>query len=1034
MSVVNSCLPCYRGAVVAALSKYLNYDDAIKHLAIWDYTLAPDPDLFPKTLVGNRKALIEAGKSVKADSKFGHDSNIYLLRLLAEFNDSTIETSACYTLAHALIDLDLPRNGAECDPKIAVVMAQMLKDTGLINPKDFVTAAERAVSVESAGSPAEAAHEFLTRLASKLKMHSVRRNNDNCMSGVKLRVEGKEDPVDAVDNPPIDTIKINYLPLDDCYRKSGVSVAFFANVLFITVKKGPSVIITTKDIPRIQYYLNARASVLKLHGYMAVTYNEHVLRDALSYFDQKLALCANKDRFAEAFVSASNVSVNGLAGFLSKHGYEEMSKDHIAEGLETIIQLPEFLNKVSRLKVSQHRAFRSIVRIAMPPSYDVPGIFSDEKKLHNTKNGVGAELKDDPEAESVYLDFLAYNRLAFCRQFHKQYGRYPGKVDDAKNSEEERYNECVLTGAEMTISLHLARRVNLRGCLAYQSHTGNLGAHFKDTAMAPHSLDASELEDYQTNQMAYMATAQVPFDLERWRSDLGTTSYKHYHKVGFKNEVAKEKGRLFFISELGDKLLLGELEDNIGSFLKNCPGNAVGAPPGDVANSIFMAMCKKPIDGQAKLLISDDISKWSPYMPVRVQQDSADFWSEVFDQEWISRSTAINRDDLVVLDTAGWKASYPSHGSNKEGQTGKQMSYLMTNLKAFAVAKCRGKYGGEKLFSGAVNLLTFLDDGFTAADIDVDRYKEISGKVLKVLIKVQEQCGFIMKLKKSFPSDRYCQFLSREYYMGGRVYDYVKSVTKRAMRVDELVTALPEDIREVTAWATGATESGTPKEYVYACYLMDCARTTARKLGKAVKADPLHASFLLAPVAGGGAGVMPPHGVVASLVKDMYTEQLEVLRKAAHHFPAVRAHYARIVNAEVKRKSGRGILRAHKTVTLMLAKMSEQRVTRAIEDKFLGNGGSCYVREMVESCNGPLIEEFGVAVARSNQKVLGVNLDDLYESSPLKMYDSILAKFKKSATLTAALGKEVTRSIIKAYKDDACKCFDVWCSVGRFSF
>lgn len=1029
MSVVNSCLPCYRGAAVHDLAKYLAYEDSIKFPSIWNYTLNPAPDLFPGTEVGNRQALISDGVDVSKDAEFGFDSNKYLLNLLSQRANWLIDTDACYEFSHKLLKEDLPMSKVHVDPRVAEFGMDLVKDSGLINPKDFMDAAVATAASESVGVQGEKVMNILQRIPDMTKMHSSRRIKKEIMEGdYRMAKDYKKAISDAQVRNPAD-IAINYMPLGQEFPNISFRVATFSSCYFVMFEgdETEGYILTAKDFPRMSYYINAKTSVIKLSAYMKDVYHDFTLELALDYFTRLFQVRGARDRMPEAFVSASNISLNTLAGFLSAKGMTEMIADHMSEGLEDLVPHKVFLSKFVGLNDVQHRLFRSVIRIAMPPSYDVPGIFSDERKLHMTKNPIGGEIS--PEAEQTYLDFQAYNRLAFCRQFKKQYGRYPGRVDNPTTDDEKKYNACVESRSGMKITLELARRINLRGALAYQSRSGNVGAHLKDTAMMPHSLTPSSRGITETNQIAYMASAQEVLDLEEWRRTFANEDYVHYHKVGYKNEVAKEKGRLFFISELKDKLLLGELEDNIGVFLKGCPGNAVGAPPGDVANSIFSAMCTEPVDGEAKLLISDDISKWSPYMPLRVQRDSANFWSEVFDQPWIASSTAINERDYVVLDTAGWRAHYMSKGSNKEGQTGKQMSYIMTNLKAFAVAKCRGKYGGKKLFNGAVNLLTFLDDGFTAADLSTETYKETADEVLKTLVAVQRDCGFIMKLKKSFPSDRFCQFLSREYYMGARIYDPVKSVTKRSLRQDELVTSLPEDIREVTAWASGATESGTPKEYVYACYIIDCARTVTRKTGIAVKPDHNDVSFLFAPTAAGGCGAMPPHGVLASLVKDMYVEQLEILRIGCFISPAIRAKYVRVINADVSMKSGRGILRAHKTVTLQLNKMSEQRVTRAIEAKFLANGGSAYIRDMLSACSGPEIEDFGLNVAASNRQVLGVNLDDLYESSPLSMYDAILAKFKKSDTLTASLGKDVTRGLIRAYKSDAIKCQTIWLSL-----
>lgn len=1032
MSVVNSCLPCYRGDATKHIAAHLPYRVMSKYLGLFDYTLSPTGTMFEGLPAGNRKQMILEGHKADCDWEFSMFANKQVMRILEEASDWEIDTKACYSFVSYLDELTslLPRSQLYVAPDCIPAAMKLVKDCGLVNPNDFLAAANRVASTEDAGVAGDKSLNLISRMKTIVKMRSVRDHVRAQESGYVRTKEHRNRDVLSGTVKDLKSILINYLPLSGEFPNAALRITFLCGVFFVYLPDGRGLALTAKDLDRIAFHVNAVSAMTKFGQYMDETYNDGTVNTSLVYFRSLVKAGKDMDKVPEAFVSASNISINILAGFLSRNGMAEMIADHIEEGLELVIPHQDFLNRLSGLNDKQHRAFRSIIRVALPPSYDVPGIFCKEKELHSTKNPVGGEIgntdEDKAASEKIYTDFLAYNRLSFIRQFYLQYHRYPGKVDDPVTDDEKKYNRCVAEQTKMTLTLDLASAVNLRGCLAYQKRSSNIAAHFKDTAMAPHSYTPSKCPQSDTNQLVHLATAEETLDLEKYRSSLATDCETHFHKVGFKNESAKEMGRLFFIAELPDKMLLGEVEDNVGAFLKGVPGNAVGAPPHDVANTIFKSMCVAPAADEAKLLVSDDISKWSPYMPLRVQKDSTAFWEEVFDQPWMTHIDKLNENDTVVLDAQGWRAHYPSNGSNKEGQTGKRMSYLMTNLKAFAIARCRGKYGGEKLFSGAAHLLTFLDDGFTAVDLKVEGYKATAAKVLNELVHVQEKCGFKMKLKKSFPSDRFCQFLAREYFMGGRVYDYTKSIVKRCLFSEDIVTALTEDIREVGAWGSGAVESGTPKEYVYSCYLADCCKAVARKTRIQLEADPKQLVWLFAPTASGGCGAMPPHGILASLVKDMYVEQLEIVRAAALLYPSVRTNYAKILNAECTHKSGRGILRAHKTVTLGIGKMSEQRVTRALEDRFITNGTSAYLRDLVAMCSGDELEEFGNEVAAFNPQALGVNLDDLYESSPLAMYDSILAKFKKSSTLTDALGQVATRQLIKAYQNDAKKCFDVW--------
>jgi len=437
-------------------------------------------------------------------------------------------------------------------------------------------------------------------------------------------------------------------------------------------------------------------------------------------------------------------------------------------------------------------------------------------------------------------------------------------------------------------------------------------------------------------------------------------------------------------------------------------------------------MGSEPSAQISPIFLSDDISKWSPHMPVRVQQDSAEFWSEVFDEPWIKDIEKIDMNDTVIANIMGFKGHYKSNGANKEGSSGKRITYLMINLKAYSTAIMRGKTGRPKVIEGAVRLLTFLDDGLTQADVNTKNYKENALKVINGYRDYQAMCGYELKIAKSYPSDRYLTFLNYEYLAKTRLYDELKSCIKLFVKKPGEILTLPERLRECASWAVGATESGSDIGFVYYAYILRCVIEVSSWSKKPLLSNLAVVSQFVAPLAYGGFGVCPVHGIVAGLIRNLTSENMESLKKLASYYVEVRPIYILLSKQAVSPKRGTTIFKAPSTVTTASPHLTEHRITSQLEKVFLDSSNSAYLTDFIALSKRDELEDFADELVSINNRLTLTSLSLVHDCTTIAFIDKVLSKCKKSTSLINMLGPKEVNRVVKANIAEAMNVIDNW--------
>jgi len=1011
MSIWNNLAPNFKGEHIFKLSKNVDHERLKRHLSLFSFVVSGDTTLFRNLTVGNQADAIQANKEVSGFFQKNILHDVYLDKILQLSNDWLFGHHGLVKFVKN-IDINesiIAKNRHTHLSENARLIAGMSLFNSHFNQKDMYRINQFAYADVEFNNKWINLSKAFTSMIGKTKYPSVRKRNRNIKNEGCSKISKKSAKITNI--TPVEDVDFDYLPTRWCGEHCVFKVIFYDGVFFFTSEKNGCYIFTRKEFSRLINFFDALAG---LHA--ALEFDKRInkisyLAEINRIFFKLYYETSNVNGFVEAWISACRTIKCNLAGPLSRHSYELLKNDRIAKGHDKIVDLSIIEEFCARKGPTAIVIAQSIARVAPPPDYDVTLTFTNEKILHHEKNKVGYEINE--EAGKLYDDFTAYNRWAFINQYYKQFKILPGVPKDPKSAFGIKYLERQRNKDPPALLHSEAHLVDLTGVLKYKKRNNDYHMYFKDTAMCADGIGSNMSDEKPnvkyTNQIAHLMTAETKIDLDKERVQIALKD--HPIRTAMKVESGKEEGRLFFIYDLVDKILMSELEENISDFLVKIPGNAVGVSTEKIKKimmSIIHTEALPDLDA-APVFMSDDISKWSPHMPKKVQQDSADFWAEIYGESWIADMPKIDVLDTVICNSMNFKATYNSDGANKEGTTGKRITYLMINMKAFTTNILKKK----NVIQGAARLLTFLDDGLTAFDVSAKNYNRDAAYAINVFASTQKKLGYELKLAKCYPSDRYITFLNYEYHKGVRLYDPLKSMVKMYTRKTVDTLSLPERLRDCATWAIGAAESGTSLMFLYYSYVVRFVWEISLWNHKDTLNDFNRSLLYITPIALGGLGLITYAGITTGLNRETVAEGIASLKRIGIQIKSVRKAICNILNGENTTKSPIGIVKAPATIVKLRPHLIETRIVSALEEKLIDNSDSIYMKEFIDMCSPVVYHEFAREIIENNKRLSKVAIGLVYEMTPLAYAEKVLSKAKKSSTLINLLGITLHRHILK---------------------
>lgn len=162
----------------------------------------------------------------------------------------------------------------------------------------------------------------------------------------------------------------------------------------------------------------------------------------------------------------------------------------------------------------------------------------------------------------------------------------------------------------------------------------------------------------------------------------------------------------------------------------------------------------------------------------------------------------------IYADNAGFFAHYQNSGANLEGYNGKEMTALHIAIMVESVKRLRRRFPeiGERTLR--IMLLSYIDDGVARLDLPRGIAAEVFAAYKATVVTTWAEFGFEVDMMKSFPSDRFFEFLNEAYFAGRHLAHGVKAAMRITSDPFEDHESLPERVAKLASGSRGAIASG----------------------------------------------------------------------------------------------------------------------------------------------------------------------------------------------------------------------------------
>jgi hypothetical protein len=419
------------------------------------------------------------------------------------------------------------------------------------------------------------------------------------------------------------------------------------------------------------------------------------------------------------------------------------------------------------------------------------------------------------------------------------------------------------------------------------------------------------------------------------------------------------------------------------------------------------------------LVVTFDLSKFSPKSNYNVTADSHRFWSEVYGAPEIARLVDYGPKSRIMHTTCGLKMSYVNPGADLEGFRGRMMTLFHADMLSCAarLAKERGH-----LISKGV-LCVFIDDGVIKIAVPGEgtEAQTHAQEFLKCMQEVYAANGQENNPTKTCLSEHGGEILSDFYLDGIQQREGIKAAMRLAPDYENPATALTEDLDALFAASQGCVKDGGSWVPAYRRYVESALKALERWTRRRFQLTSVTslALGLITPKSFGGFGIQSMQGLVSTSVVNQTEEGFGMLNRAARMWKELRPKINRIVSRPVVIRPPLSFLRDPTRARAATAVMIENRLTMRVGAWLEMQGGE-YKGFLGAHRDTELIAHAtAVAEAMLSKRSVSVPvLERVWKSTPLAYVESVIGKFKRAGTIIGLLGFKVVGEIRRKNSGD----------------
>lgn len=723
----------------------------------------------------------------------------------------------------------------------------------------------------------------------------------------------------------------------------------------------------------------------------------------------------NADKVVQAFHKARAYSQMLLFENIMEDAMLEAVVEYQNKGLSDVLQLTEYVKILAPLPKGFWLDLLHVYKWMPPPDYDATSAFEELREFHFSTRKSALSENATEEQKELWKLIVKERKLNIAIAYKQTYDRYPAglEIEGEHPSSEgldgwEPVNlfPYLRYGKDVVSQIKDKATVAARICEETESNQKHPDKNFLLWYLR-HKNDINTVDDAQA-----LYDNQLPED--------------NYSRVAYKGEAHKPGSRLFFMAPPRARILLGELEGNISKIASVYPASlqSVSSTVKDVRLEALFDTFAQPGDDDCEgpltcLIVTFDLSKFSPRFNPEVLQDLHVFWAKVFAYQPIeamgklgSRSTILHTSNKLVM-------QYDNQGADLEGFRGRMMTLFHADLLSAAcrLATQRGYIAG-RAFSAV-----FIDDGavrvFARGEGD-EAYKN-ARDFLGCMQEIYDAAGQENHPNKTIVSFIGGELLSEQFLWGQKLKCAIKASIRLYPKYEQPVSTLADEFAALFSTSQGACKEGANWVVAYrrlAEAELKAMYRWARK--EFMKQDPVDLCLkMITPKAAGGFGFPPLQAITTTCVNELTIEGFGILNKAARRIPLYKDKIEAIVGRPVMLRDPLSILRDPLRIRYACPVIVENRLVDAIVKKLCELPGPW--GEFIEAYTSEELRGHATDIAEALMKLDTISVPvftRIWDTTPLNYMESIVMKFKKADSVQFVLKRHEVTVIRKKNRDD----------------
>lgn len=794
-------------------------------------------------------------------------------------------------------------------------------------------------------------------------------------------------------------------PLDNCYHGFDY-FAYAGNVYMTDDDYRSAYILTSKDLDRL-YQVVRGFCFAKIYSETFSADSDRISFELLlKIFCKSLVECARPNELCRAWDVIANIcfaptDVSMDARNLLIHKYEE-------EKLKENLNLGLIENVLSKVKIREKIDMLNIRKCLPTPDFDYFGAATRQEKIYEKLNPFLAEGNETEQ------EFKTYYKYMMVRAYQKKHGYLPGNVKaDAVEKEWHDYYPQIKT---KDLPYNFVDDLELEGVFRYKSVGKDIMQLCRDSAIIPANIEKIK-NGYMMNREE-IENKNMIADIFKRTDDINTNNIDMRDviidvKAEDKPEAKKPNGRWFFEANTDARIKHSEYEMNHSEYVKHMPGCAIGLEMHEMEKKINkMTEGVGEMDATQNLLISFDLSKFSPHYPGRLHQIIDEVNAELYGMDFLKHDNLIHHKGSIHYFKKSIHHSFEKPFADLEGFSGKLNTSIHATLMGLAVHKCREK----NIMKQGVKLATFIDDGLMCVKISRDNYEKERIAIMKEIDRVYKAFGFEISYDKTFQSKYFCVFLHNFLYNGRRLTGGLKALLKMDNYNEGVVDLITDDINLLEAKTRAVLESGADHRIVYFMYSYMVSDILQRWNKAKVRILNNHIPWIFAPVSLGGLGAKTLLQLCGSMEDNLQTGWLSVIFQTKRRIPSLVRIFQNIINQKMSDKKIMDRFFSSKVCRIADKIINSFRLQKIVEKYILNSPDFRKRLNLVGRERSSLLD---VTPAVGDGSVPAVVLGRVYNATIVSKMTILGDKLLRSRTAIKIVGKRAWNKVKYANQRDA---------------